>query len=161
MLVLEKLYRWLAMRMNQLGMTGIVFVTILICTDVFCRIVYEPIKGVYDLVQFVTGSAIAFTVPYTILSKGNVVVSLIVDRFPARYQDIIESVTLFFSIMFFTVITSETIRGCMTTYRLGEVTPTIGIPRHYLFAMIAFGFAMGGLRLLMDFINTFRKAVAK
>jgi len=161
MLDVEKGFEWLAKRLNDLGMIGIVFLAALICCDIFRRLVYQPIVGVYDIDQMVIGAAIAFTVPYGIISKANVFVGMVVDRFPARYQDIIETVTLFFSVVLFAVITVETIRGGITAFRLSETTPTIYIPRHYLFWMISLGIGLGGLRLLGDFVISFRKAVGK
>lgn len=107
MLGFEATCRWLAARMNQFGMAGIVSVMLLVCADIFWRIVYVPIMGVYDLVELITGFAIAFTVPYTIFTKGNVVVSLIVNRFPEKHQSVVEIGTLCLSMVLLGVITRK------------------------------------------------------
>lgn len=161
MLGFEATCRWLAARMNQFGMAGIVSVMLLVCADIFWRIVYVPIMGVYDLVELITGFAIAFTVPYTIFTKGNVVVSLIVNRFPEKHQSVVEIGTLCLSMVLLGVITAETAMGCSRTYRGGHVTPTLYIPLYYLYAAFAFAFAMGCLMLLIEFINTIRRMMVQ
>ncbi len=161
MLFIEKIFRWLAMKMNQVGMIGVTFVMLLTCSDIIGRIFYIPIQGVYDLVGIVTGLAISFTVPYTILTRGNVVVTLIVDRFQKKYQYIIESITLFLSILLFAAIAWETAIGSITSKRAGEVSLTLGIPMYYLISGITFAFAIACLMLLINFINTIKKVVMK
>jgi TRAP-type C4-dicarboxylate transport system permease small subunit len=161
MLLLEKACEWLAEKMNQLGMIGIVFVMLLTCTDIFSRIVYRPIIGVYDLVEMVTGFAVAFTVPYTIIVKGNVVVGLIVNQFPVKYQNMAESITLFFSIILFGGIVWETIIGTITSKQAGECSLTLYIPLYYLIGLIAFAFIVATAVLIIVFVNTIKRVLNK
>jgi TRAP-type C4-dicarboxylate transport system permease small subunit len=161
MVFFEKICRWLAVKMNQVGMTGIVFVMLLTCSDIWGRVFHEPILGVYELVAMVTGLAISFTIPYTILSRGNVVVTLIVNRFPPKYQNIIESITLLLSLLLFAVIAWETATGSITSKLAGEVSLTLGIPMYYLIGLMAFAFAIAYLVLLMNFVDTIKRVVAK
>jgi len=157
----EKACRWLAAKMNVFGMVGIVFVAFLTCADIFSRIVYMPIVGVYDLVRMVTGFAIAFTVPNTIVVKGNVAVGLIVHLFSKRYQNIIETITLSFSLVFFGAIAWETIIGTITSRQHEECSLTLGVPMYYLIGLIAFALVIATLVLFNDLIHTIKKVREK
>ena len=158
---LEKICLRLAEKMNQLGMAGIVFVMFLTCADILSRIFYMPILGVYDLVEMVTGFAIAFIVPYTIVEKGNVMVTLIVNHFPKKIQNIIESITLLFSIVLFGAIAWETIIGTITSKQNNECSITLGIPLYYLIGLIALAFTIATLVLITNFVNTIKKVREK
>jgi TRAP-type C4-dicarboxylate transport system permease small subunit len=140
-------------------MAGLTILMLATCADIFVRVAYFPIKGIFDLVQLITGLSIALTVPQTIISKGNVVVSLVLDLFPERVQDAVESITLLFSVILFGLITAGVLFEASSALRVKEVSETLRIPMFYQKGLIAVPLAVATIVLVVHLMKSFRKAV--
>ena len=115
----------LAQRLDMIAALAIFSMMALTCADVFLRYFFrKPIPGTYEIVALLGAVAVSFAMAHTLVEKGHVAVSLIVQMFPKRLQGIVESFISIFGIILFGLITWQSILYGIDCQRSGEVSMT-------------------------------------
>lgn len=118
----------------------------------------EPIRGLMEMSCFMLIIIIFLSGAYTQVVKGHVSVGLIVDRFSKRTQAIIDSVTYIISLAVVIVAFWQSLVRGMNLIGSGYVTAALGIP-HFPFPFVmAFGWAIFALAILMHLIHFLPRA---
>jgi TRAP-type C4-dicarboxylate transport system permease small subunit len=73
------------------GFGGVILVSMMLITvlDVALRCIGRPMSGTYDLVALGGALVIGFSVPYTTMKKGHIVVDVLVQRLSPRGQNLL------------------------------------------------------------------------
>jgi TRAP-type mannitol/chloroaromatic compound transport system permease small subunit len=78
-----------------------VLAMLIIVANVILRIPWKPLSGTVELVEMAGAILLALGVAYTAMTKGHIMVGILVDRFPPRIRGfvdlVITSISLFFS----------------------------------------------------------------
>ena len=147
---------------NVIGVIAIGMLMLIIASDVLGRFLFNnPITGTVDYCEYVMVIAVYLAVSYCALVKGHVSVDLIVAKFSQRGQVIIDSVTGFVSLAFFSLIAWQSVSILFEARNRGEVSMTVGIPSWPFRAILLVGIVMLCLVLLIDLVHLVARIVRK
>jgi TRAP-type C4-dicarboxylate transport system permease small subunit len=161
---LEKPAKDLAVILYWVAGAAIVSMMLLTCADIILRFavtVYheyhwqflsniKPIPGTYELVCFLGAVAVAFAMAHTSVEQGHVAVSIVVRLFPKRVQAVIETITTLFGIIFFILLSWQSVLYAGDLQARGEVSLTLQLPFYPFVYGIGFASAAVCLVLLVD-----------
>ena len=154
---------------------AIVTMMLLTCVDVvlrFCVTLYHdfkwefltpfrPLPGTYELVRFLGTIAAAFAMAHTSVEAGHVAVSIVVRLFPARVQALIETITTTFGLIFFAIVSWQSVVYAMDLKASGEVSLTLQLPFYPFVYGIGFAAAAVCLVLLTDLSKSLVRVLNK
>ena len=153
---------WLARRFDIIAAVAIFSMMALTCADVFLRYFFrKPIPGTYEIVALLGAVAVSFAMAHTLVEKGHVAVSLIVQMFPKRLQGIVEIFISIFGIILFGLIAWQSILYGVDCQRSGEVSMTLQLPFYPIIYGVALGAGVVCLVLLVDLANAIVKVKDK
>ena len=173
--LLEKTSKELARILYWVAGISIVSMMVLTCADValrFCVTVYHathweflvplrPIAGTYELVCYMATVAVAFAMAHTTVEKGHVAVSFVVNLLPEKTQSIIATITNSCGLLFFILLTWQSVLYGSHLKASGEVSLTLQLPFYPFVYGIAFSaFAVCPViltELLRNLVKVFRK----
>jgi len=172
---LEKISKTLAKILYWIAGISIVSMMLFTCIDVilrFCVTLYheyrweflttlQPIPGTYELVCFMGSVAVAFAMAHTSVEKGHVAVSFVVDFFPKKVQAIIATITSVFALIFFVLLSWQSIVYAQELKASGEVSLTLQLPFYPFVYGISFAAAAVCLVILVDISKSLVEALDK
>ena len=161
---LEKPAKNLAIILYWVAGTAIVSMMLLTCADIILRFAVtayheyhwqflsnlKPIPGTYELVCFFGSVAVAFAMAHTSVERGHVAVSIVVRLFPKKVQAVIETITTLFGIIFFILLSWQSVLYAGELSARGEVSATLQLPFYPFVYGIGFASASVCLVLLVD-----------
>ena len=107
---------------------GLLFILFLTVSDVVLRVFNMPITGVYDLTMMTGGVVIGFALPYSTLKKAHVYMEFYKTIFSPGWTKVVTALTRFLGIIFFVASACTLMLYGVKLYRVGEVSPTMGLP---------------------------------
>jgi len=173
--VFNKSSKGLAKCLYWIAGMAIILMMLLTCVDVVLRLgvtVYHrnqlgflsgvrPIAGTYELVCFLGSVAVSFAMAHTSVEKGHVAVSLMVRLLSDRTQGIIASITNLFSIVFFILLSWQSVMYAHSLRSSGEVSLTLQLPFYPFVYGIGFASAAVCLVLMTDFLGSLAKVSSR
>jgi TRAP-type C4-dicarboxylate transport system permease small subunit len=158
MKLLEKISHQAAYALLFMAGAAVFAMMMLTCADVLLRFFRRPIPGTYELVAQLGGIAVAFAMAHTTAVKGHVAVSIVVSRFSARTQSIVDAVTALLGLGVF-VLASYKLFIMGREYQLSNhVTATLQLPLYPIVYSIALSLAVVCLVLLSALAGHVKKA---
>jgi TRAP-type C4-dicarboxylate transport system permease small subunit len=142
--------RWL----DFLAGGALVAMTLLLVGNILSRLLWRPIFGTYEIVQFLTALVNSFAIAYCCVQGGHVTVSLVMERFSKRTLSIIGSIIDIISTGLFIVIGWQCIVYAENMRHVGELSPTLGFPFYPFVYGIGFGCLMLSTVLLVGFFKS-------
>jgi len=116
---------------------------LLTAMDVTLRYVFSrPIPGSLELTEYMMAVLVAFGLAYTAVHKGHVSVELVISRFSPRVQAVINTITCFFSLGIFFIITWRSILYAENLRLGGFISSALHIPSYPFVYVVAFGSAI-------------------
>ena len=126
---------------------------LLICSNIFLRIVWLPLKGTFELMGFFSATVTAFALGYTQINRGHIGIDLVVMQFSEKVQRILNGINYLLCTVFFSLAGWQVTKWATIMRRTGEVTETLRI----IFYPFTYGVALGcfalALVLLVDFLK--------
>ena len=145
---------------NVLPLLGLVIIMLLGVAEVILRPFNMSIYGVFEMIGFVGSVVVFFSMPHTLIEKGHIRISVVVQRLSKRVQAAIDIITGVLSIVVCTLVVWQASLVATDLLRSGEVSLTLGIPFYPFVYGIAFSCALLGfvfLSELFDSISVWRK----
>lgn len=159
---LERLVSRLSGAVNSVGMGVLVVMMLLITMDVFLRYSFtRPIKGTFELVEFMMIIVVCFGMAYTGVKKGHVAVEVVVSRFSPRVQALIDSFNWLVSLGLFLLISWKAVTQVRTLWESGLTSSVLYVPVFPFVLVLAFGSALLCLVFLLNFIESVSQVVRK
>lgn len=156
---LEKIVFPLNKYAHMIGIAILAFLMFLTFVSVTARYFGSPVYGNYELTRMGLALLIFFSLGYTQLKKEHISITFLVEKWPARVQAVIDSVTY---LVFFLLITATSWHMLAHSNRLligNDTTADLGLPL-YLFAFIsAIGLLLYALTYLLEFLRSIIKVV--
>lgn len=161
-MILDKASRALGNAVNPLsrvvdsaGRAMLALMVILIITDVVQRYFFNrPIKGSYELVEFMLVMLVFLGLAYTQTKKGHVSISLLTNKLSVSQLSIIHSLTHLLSFVIFVLITWRCILQAESLRAAGTTSDVLFIPNYPFMWVVVFGSALLCLAFLIDFIKS-------
>ena len=175
MTIYEKAVRRLVVAMYYIAGAAINIMMALTCADVILRYtttIYtrfgwsflasvRPIPGTYELVCLFGVVAAAFAMAHTSLQAGHVSVNFVVRLLSEKAQSVFQIVTGIIGLLFFAVVTWQSIVYAQKAKEWGEVSMTLQLPYYPFIYGIALSAFTVCLVLLIIVVNEWSKAFKK
>ena len=119
-----------------------------------------PIFGCEEIVSILGVIAVGFALPYAHFQKSHIGVEILVRRFSKETRDKIKLVTNSVTLALVALIAWRMFLYAKTIGASGEVSMNLELPEYYVIYVLAFGFSVYSICLLMDVINFFKGSEA-
>jgi TRAP-type C4-dicarboxylate transport system permease small subunit len=114
------------------------FMLIFTLVDVIMRAFGKPIVGDYEVISFLGAVVVGFSVPYTSLLKGHVIVDFLLEKVPKSTGDTIQLATRILSIALFLWMGWNFVVMSLDLIKSKEVTPVFKVPFYPISLGLAF-----------------------
>ena len=130
--------------------------------DVLLRYIFNrPISGTWELTSYMMAVVVAFGLSYCALVKGLISVEVLTSRFSPRAQAVLNCITYFFSFLFFSLVTWQSILYIKLIFESNLVSAVLVIPTFPFVAALALGSLVFTLVLLKDFLEYLSQLVTR
>ena len=158
----EKAIALISRILNNIGISFLMLLMLLITADVFLRAFFRrPILGTNELSEFMMIIVVYLAMAYTQHTKSHVSVDLVISRFPQRVQDVVDTCIYLLSLFICSLITWRAFADINRLISINRVSDVLNVPVVPFQTVMAVGFFIFSLVLLLDFIHTLRKAIKK
>jgi len=133
---------------------------VLVVANVVMRRVFgNPFLGVYEYVGFLTAVIIGFSLAYCAVKESHIAVDFLVDRLPRQVKAYLEPVTGLLLLIFLTLVTRHLIGYAGGLQATGRVSPTTETPFHAFVYLVALGFFMLSMTVLVKTIKSVKNVI--
>ena len=161
MKTLEKISEALASVLHYVAGAAVFGMMIVTCLDVVLRFFRMTVPGAYELVAYLSGVAVAFAMAHTTMAKGHVAVSILVRRFPKRWQNGIDAVTSAMGCVLFFLAARKILEMGWDYQQSSQVSMTLQMPLYPVAYSIGFSLFVVSLVLLTAFLGHAGKAMKR
>jgi len=144
--VMALISRW----MCAVAVAALIIMMVLTLADVILRAFGRPIPGTYELVGILGAIIIGFSIPYTTMIRGHVIMDFLTESLSGRVRTRLHVFTRILAIAFF-IIAGWNL--CLLGHgysKAGEVTLTLKLPLYPIFYVVAFCCFIECLMLIVD-----------
>lgn len=145
--------------MSYIGAFIVMFMVMLVTATVFSRYVFNwPIKGTVEIIELMMLAVVFLGLAYTQYTKSHIEITLLYDRLPQKARDFVD---IFGYIVSFGIV-------CLLAWRAfvhfssfadrGSLTSVLEMPIAPFQFVLAFGWLMLGLVLLLNLVHSIFKA---
>ncbi len=132
-------------------LAGMMFLTF---ADVLLRYLFNsPIPGATELIEFMMGIAVTFSVVYCAYKKSHISVDLVIANFPDRARKWLDCITSLITLILFLLITWQAFIYVVDEYGSRLTSAVLYIPVYPFIATAAVAFAVICLVLLVEFLS--------
>ena len=121
----------------------------------------QPILGTIELSQYLLLTSAFLVGAYTMIVKSHVSVGIIVDRFSERTQAIIDSFTYIFGLAVTIAAVWQSLSRGIYIMHAGQATAILGIPNFPFYYIIAAGWGVLGLAIIVHLAHLLPRAVKR
>ncbi|MBW6463851.1 MAG: TRAP transporter small permease [Bacillota bacterium] len=111
------------------------------------------ILGTYEMVGFLTAAAVGLSLARCAVENSHIAIEFILERFPQKFQRKVEIVFSIPSILFLGFATYNLFTYGLRIARTGEVSPTTQMIFHPFIYLVAIGFMLLTLVVLLKLIK--------
>lgn len=159
---LIKLNRPLVAFVKYVALWILAMMMFLTFTDVLLRYLFNrPVPGGTELIEFMMGITVTFSVAYTAHKRSHVGVDLVIMRLPERTRKLIGCITSFLTFVLFVLICWQTILLIFEDYHSNLESAVLYIPVYPFIATVAVGLVILCLVLLAEFLSLMGEVVSE
>jgi TRAP-type C4-dicarboxylate transport system permease small subunit len=122
------IFRYLSKVLSHIAGIMLTVMMLLTVVDVLFRSSGYPFVGAYEIVSLLLALVIGFGIPQVSLDKGHVFMEFLLERFPQRGKDVMNTFTRVLCIILFAFIGYNLFIVGAGYHATGEVSPTIKLP---------------------------------
>lgn len=148
---LDRLLRITTSAALYIGTAFIVVITLLVVVHVIARYAFgKPILGQVELSCYLLITAVFLMIAYTQLIKGHATIGIIADRFSKRTQEIIDGIAYALCLSLSIIAFWQSVVHANKIMQSGQVSAVLGIPQFFINYMVAVGWGLLSLVLIMQ-----------
>lgn len=151
---LEQISALLRKLLMIVGGAALLALTLLATANVVLRILRVPVGGTYEVVSFLGAVVTAGALGYTQKRRDHIVVDILSARFPGPVRRVLDTVSHALALVLFSIVSWQTFLYGTRLMRTGELSETLKIAFYPFVFVVAAGFAVLALTLLLDLIGT-------
>jgi TRAP-type C4-dicarboxylate transport system permease small subunit len=157
MTILEKISQFLTQTLLWMAGCFLGAMVLLVCANIFLRIVWVPISGTFELMGYFGAVVTAFALGYTQLKRGHITVDILILSFPTKVQRALNGVNNVVCMVFFALAAWQITQYATNLWETEEVTETLRIIYYPFTYAVALGCAVLSLVFLVDFLKLIEK----
>ena len=158
--VIERVTNPVSRIADGLGRVVLALMVLLITLDVVLRYFFNrPIKGSYELVEFMMVVLVYLGLAYTQTAKGHISISLLTSKLSPANNAVIGSITNVLSLGIFSLITWRCILQAEVARTKGAISDVLFIPNFPFMWLDVFGSSLLCLVFLLDFIRSLNAVI--
>jgi TRAP-type C4-dicarboxylate transport system permease small subunit len=115
--------------------------------------VWKPIPGTFELISFMGGLVIGFSMPFTSQMNGHVNVDFMVEKMSTVKKDLIYRLTRIVVLLFFILIGWSLVSMGMDLHKTKEVSATLKVPYYPVAFGLGIAFLIQSVQFLLDVIK--------
>jgi TRAP-type C4-dicarboxylate transport system permease small subunit len=142
---------------NGVAGVGIVVMMLLVTLDVILRFFRNPIPGTYEMAGLLGTVIVSFSLAWTFLERGHIVVEFLVGKLPRKTQWIVDGINDAIGLILFTLVTWQTWVYGTNLRSSGEVSLTIQVPLYPFLYGISIGCGLLCIAILADLMDNLRR----
>lgn len=143
--------RWL----SSVSILAAAAMMLLIAADVFMRRAFNsPIFGSYDVIKVLLVIIVFCAVAHVMRGREHVVVDSITRLYPHRFRRAVTGISQFLSMFILALICWQTVNYGLAMFRVGEDLVLLRIPMSPFVFIVALGYAIFFLVVMVQFIFT-------
>jgi TRAP-type C4-dicarboxylate transport system permease small subunit len=133
-------------------LAGIILLVMFIMTlmEVAMRFLWRPIPGTYELISFLGGLVIGFSVPFTSQNNGHVNVDFMIERASTARKSMIIMSTRIIVMAFFLLIGGSLVLMGIDLHGTKEVSQTLKVPYYPVAIGLGLGFLIQAVQFCLD-----------
>ncbi len=128
----------------------------IIVSNVILRIPWRPVPGSVELVEMAGAVLLALGVAYTAIMKNHIMVGVLVERFSPRVQGMVDIVVNIIALFFSYLLAREILFYAIHMMERGYETGHLKLPIAPAIFLVAFGFVMLAMVLLLDLFKAIK-----
>jgi TRAP-type C4-dicarboxylate transport system permease small subunit len=137
--------------LNIVGVSVTLLMAALIVTDILGRLLFNlPVQGSYELVEYLMGLAIVFSIGYTQVQGAHVNIPTLVEMLPKKLQRGMGRFVNLVGFVMFAIITWQNFIKAGMEVKAGTTSAVLYIPAYPFRYACTFGFAVLTLVFLMQ-----------
>ena len=149
-------------KIHYVGMVFALLMMILTTVHAVGRYLFGlPVPGLVELSSYMMVTMIFLTAPYTALMKGHISIGVLVDSFPKRIQAIIDIFIYLLCLSVSVIAAWQTFKRGFYIMEENQVSTILSIPNAPFIFIVAIGWSMFSVAMLIHVINSTSKAVKK
>ena len=149
----EKLVQTLTLWTSYIGQVALFSAMAVVVANIILRELWRPIPGTVELTEIFGAILLAMGIAYCALLDGHISVDFLVEKLPPKRRAIVDSITSLIAFVFITVLSGQMINYASSLLSRGAATSHLGIPTFLVAYLVAFGFVMLSLVLLLNLIK--------
>lgn len=158
---MERFVFKLSQELDRIAGWSLVATMVLVIGNILLRLLGHPIQGAYEWAGFLTALAIALALAYCAICNGHITITFLSERLPFRFQQVIELAINIIAFFFLALVSWQMGRYATSMVISGEVAPTTRLPFYPLIYLVAFGFLVFCLVILVNVGKVVRQVVRK
>ena len=159
---LIKLNRPLVVFVKYVALWLLAIMMFLTFIDVLLRYIFNsPVPGATELIEFMMGIVVTFSVAYTAHKKSHIGVDLVIMYFSERTKKRINCITSFLALILFVLICWQAFLLMAEEYHSKIISAVLYIPVYPFIAMVAVGFVVLCLVLLAEFLSLLGEVISE
>ena len=156
-MVMERVVEFLRKLFIVFAAAALLGVTVLATANVALRIFRVPVSGAYEIVSFLGAIVTAGALGYTQKRKHHIVVDILSEKYPPVLKRAIDGLSYGIMFVLFSIVSWQTMLYGRRLALAGEVSETLKVPFHLFVYLVAIGFGILALTILLDLVETCRK----
>jgi TRAP-type C4-dicarboxylate transport system permease small subunit len=150
---------WRKVGISTHAFAGLILTIMFLVTlaEVTMRFVWKPIPGTYELISFLGGLVIGFSVPRTSQMEGHVNVDFMVVKMPEPQKKIINAATRLMAMLFFALIGSSLTSIGLDLHTTKEVSQTLKVPYYPVAFGLGLAFLIQAAQYFLDIFKYLRR----
>jgi len=145
---------------NGAGVFSLAIMMLVTTVDVLSRFFFNaPITGSIEITGFLLVLTILLGIPYAAAKREHITIDIVTSKLPDRMRLNLTSITLFIAIVLFGVVVWRSVDYAFLMHRMHRVTAVLRMPISPFVLVVAFGFAVTGLVLLINLLQNIDRGV--
>jgi len=146
---------------NHISCVALVVMMAMVVINVVFRAFGSPIFGAYESVGLLFSIMVAFSIAHCAVKKGHIAVNILEERIPKRMLPVVDSIVAMIGTALFLVLAWQCAVYAKIMWDKGELSMSMEIPFYPLIFVVAFGFLMLALVLMIDLYKSLTRVIGK
>lgn len=146
--------------MDIMAAIAVLLTMLVIVANIIMRsVLHSPLTGIMDYVMILTAVTIALALAACAVQNGHIAVDLVIDRFPVRVRNVIDTLTSLTSLVFWTLAAVFMLDYANNMAVTGTLFPTTQLPFAPVLVVIAAGIFALAVVILYRLLDNVRNLV--
>lgn len=146
--------------MDIMAATAVLLTMLVIVANIIMRSVFHnPLTGIMDYVMILTAVTIALALAACAVQNGHIAVDLVIDKFPVKVRNVIDTLTSLTSLVFWTLAAVFMLDYANNMAVTGTLFPTTQLPFAPVLVVIAAGIFALAVVILYRLLDNVRNMV--